>query len=96
MPKKKEKYIVVGNRVAVTPLDDSPKSDIYIPNADDEPKRSGKVVAIGDDIDEDRFEIGDIIIYTKHAAEEVEISDGEKISVVDVDDVLIIKPQNNA
>ena len=80
----------LGNRVLVQVLEqeERTKGGIYLPETAKEKPQQARVVAIGDEAEEElSLQVGDVVIFPKYSGTEVRIGD-EEFLILNADDVL--------
>jgi chaperonin GroES len=85
------------DRVLLQPLlaEERTKSGIILPDSAKEKPQEAKVVAVGPGKNEDgqlvgmSVKVGDVVIYSKYAGDEVKI-DGEEYTLIEEDKILAI------
>ncbi len=82
----------LGSRVLVRPDTESEvrtSSGLYIPETAKEKPQTGVVVAIGDDEDDIKVEVGQKVLFPKYTGTEIKL-DGVEHIIMDADDILAI------
>lgn len=82
----------LGSRVLVRPYNESEvrtSSGLYIPETAKEKPQTGVVVAVGDDEDEIKVEVGQKVLFPKYTGTEIKL-DGVEHIIMDADDILAI------
>lgn len=82
----------LGSRILVRPDGEGESrtdTGIYIPETAKEKPQTGVVVAVGDDEDEIKVEIGQKVLFPKYTGTEIRLS-GIDYLIMDADDVLAI------
>ena len=82
----------LGSRVLVQPDNDGESrtsSGLYIPETAKEKPQTGKVIAVGDDEEEIKVEVGQKVLFPKYTGTEIKL-DGVDHLIMDADDILAI------
>lgn len=81
----------LGSRVLVRVLEEpaTTASGIVLPQTAKEAPQRGEVVAVGDDDELIRVEVGDVVLYPKYGGSEVSV-DGEEHLIVEATDLLAV------
>lgn len=82
----------LGSRVLIRPETDTESrtsSGLYIPETAKEKPQTGIVVAIGDEEDEIKVEVGQKVLFPKYTGTEIKL-DGVDHLIMDADDILAI------
>jgi len=92
MSEDKIKVQPLGSRVLVRPDKDSESrtsSGLYIPETAKEKPQTGFVVAVGDDDETIKVEVGQKVLFPKYTGTEIKL-DGDDHLIMDFDDLLAI------
>jgi len=81
----------LGERVLIHPLEEESRtsSGLYIPDTAKEKPQTGIVVAIGDDDEEIKVEVGQKVLFPKYTGTEIKLSGVEHL-IMDASDILAI------
>jgi len=82
----------LGSRVLVRPdteAESRTTSGLYIPETAKEKPQTGIVIAIGDDDDDIKVEVGQKVMFPKYTGTEIKL-DGVDHLIMDADDILAI------
>ena len=80
----------LGNRVLVQVLEqeERTKGGIYLPETAKEKPQQARVVAIGDEAEEElSLQVGDVVIFPKYSGTEIRV-DGTEYLILNADDIL--------
>jgi chaperonin GroES len=92
MSEKEIKIQPLGTRVLVRPDNESESrtsSGLYIPETAKEKPQTGVVVAIGDEDEDIKVQVGQKVLFPKYTGTEIKL-DGVEHLIMDADDILAI------
>lgn len=85
---RKEKLFPIGDRVAISPLDEpDTKGMIVVPESAKSKPTRGVIIAVG--IEAQYIKVGDVVVFGKYSGTDVEI-DGKEVVLMHEDDVIAI------
>jgi chaperonin GroES len=81
----------LGTRVLVRPVEESSRtsSGIYIPDTAKEKPQRGEVVAIGDEEEEIKVKVGQIVLFPKYVGTDIKLEGIDHI-IMESDDILAL------
>lgn len=92
MSEKEIKIQPLGTRVLVRPDNESESrtsSGLYIPETAKEKPQTGVVIAIGDEDEDIKVQVGQKVLFPKYTGTEIKL-DGVEHLIMDADDILAI------
>lgn len=81
----------LGTRVLVRPVEESSRTigGIYIPDTAKEKPQRGEVVAIGDEEEEIKVKVGQLVLFPKYAGTDIKLEGVDHI-IMEADDILAL------
>lgn len=81
----------LGTRVLVRPVEESSRtsSGIYIPDTAKEKPQKGEVIAIGDEEEEIKVKVGQMVLYPKYVGTDIKLEGIDHI-IMESDDILAL------
>lgn len=91
MTELKTKIKPLGTRVLILPLEEESRTStgIFIPDTAKEKPQRGEVVAIGDEEDEIKVKVGQVVLFPKYSGTDIKL-DGIDHIIMESDDILAI------
>jgi chaperonin GroES len=91
MTEVKTKIRPLGTRVLILPLEEESRTSagIFIPDTAKEKPQRGEVIAIGDEEDEIKVEVGQVVLFPKYSGTDIKL-DGVDHIIMESDDILAI------
>jgi len=81
----------LGERVLIRPVEEENRtsSGLYIPDTAKEKPQTGMVIAIGDEDEEIKVEVGQKVLFPKYTGTEIKL-DGVEHLIMDASDILAV------
>lgn len=91
MTELKTKIKPLGTRVLILPLEEESRTStgIFIPDTAKEKPQRGEVIAIGDEEDEIKVKVGQVVLFPKYSGTDIKL-DGIDHIIMESDDILAI------
>lgn len=81
----------LGTRVLLLPLEDESRTStgIFIPDTAKEKPQRGEVIAVGDEEDEIKVKVGQVVLFPKYSGTDIKLNGVDHI-IMESDDILAI------
>lgn len=81
----------LGTRVLILPLEEESRTStgIFIPDTAKEKPQRGEVIAIGDEEEEIKVKVGQVVLFPKYSGTDIKL-DGVDHIIMESDDILAI------
>lgn len=91
MSEQELKIKPLGTRVLVRPVEESSRTSggIYIPDTAKEKPQRGEVVAIGDEEEEIKVKVGQLVLFPKYVGTDIKLEGVDHI-IMESDDILAL------